>query len=66
MSVLDVISTLLREGRRLLALHALLDRLFQSTPLREGDQTKKPTNSRFDDFNPRPSVRGDSKCFLIS
>ena len=36
MSVLDVISTLLREGRRLLALHALLDRLFQSTPLREG------------------------------
>ncbi len=36
MSVLDVISTPLREGRRLLALHALLDRLFQSTPLREG------------------------------
>lgn len=33
MSVLDVISTPLREGRRLLALHALLDRLFQSTPL---------------------------------
>ena len=36
MSVLDVISTPLREVRRLLALHALLDRLFQSTPLREG------------------------------
>ena len=36
MSVLDVISTPLREVRRLLALHALLDRLFQSTPRREG------------------------------
>lgn len=42
MSVLDVISTLLREGRRLLALHALLDRLFQSTPLREGRQQMFP------------------------
>lgn len=42
MSVLDVISTPLREGRRLLALHALLDRLFQSTPLREGRQQMFP------------------------
>lgn len=42
MSVLDVISTPLREGRRLLALHALLDRLFQSTPLCEGRQQMFP------------------------
>lgn len=42
MSVLDVISTPLREVRRLLALHALLDRLFQSTPLREGRQQMFP------------------------
>ena len=44
MSVLDVISTPLREVRRLLALHALLDRLFQSTPLRDGRHQSKPIN----------------------
>ena len=67
MSVLDVISTLLREGRRLLALHALLDRLFQSTPLHEGRLgTPAQRATKSDCFNPRPSVRGDSKCFLIS
>ena len=46
MSILDVISTPLREGRRLLALHALLDRLFQSTPLRDGRRPPRRRNRR--------------------
>lgn len=66
MSVLDVISTPLREGRRLLALHALLDRLFQSTPRREGRPDQPHRRPRKAVFNLRPSVRGDSKYFLIS
>ena len=59
MSVLDVISTPLREGRRLLALHALLDRLFQSTPLRDGRRPPLESQTAARLFNPRPSVRGD-------
>ena len=59
MSVLDVISTPLREMRRLLALHALLDRLFQSTPRREGRRPFVIRRYFQGRFNPRPSVRGD-------
>lgn len=59
MSVLDVISTPLREGRRLLALHALLDRLFQSTPRRDGRRQPLESQTAARLFNPRPSVRGD-------
>ena len=58
MSVLDVISTLLREGRRLLALHALLDRLFQSTPLREGRRPPRRRNRRRRLFQSTPLREG--------
>lgn len=63
MSVLDVISTLLREGRRLLALHALLDRLFQSTPLRDGRRPPRRRNRRRRLFQSTPLREGRQQMF---
>ena len=63
MSVLDVISTLLREGRRLLALHALLDRLFQSTPLREGRHKVEALKKWLAAFQSTPLREGRQQMF---
>ena len=60
MSVLDVISTPLREGRPLDLPDRAKVAMFQSTPLCEGRRDQRdhahPADRR---FNPRPSVRGD-------
>lgn len=63
MSVLDVISTPLREGRRLLALHALLDRLFQSTPLREGRHYGCQLAINREKFQSTPLCEGRQQMF---
>ena len=60
MSVIDVISTPLREGRRSAVGRQPAVGLFQSTPLREGRQELIQMIHSVQCFNPRPSVRGDA------
>ena len=52
--------TPLREGRRVLLVVLVVMLLFQFTPLREGRRHHRRHGKRWQDFNSRPSARGDS------
>ena len=58
-------STPLREGRRASSASAAMGSAFQSTPLREGRRRVRRGDCRHQLFNPRPSVRGDTRYALL-
>ena len=58
-------STPLREGRRVTSPTAAAPPHFQSTPLREGRRRVRRGDCRHQLFNPRPSVRGDTRYALL-